>query len=132
MYLVLVAKPDKSVRICGDFKVTINSQLITDRYPLPNIQEVIVEISGSEYFSKLDMSHAYQQIKVEKASQKYLTLSTHKGLFECVRLMYGVASAPGIFQRIIERILQGLDGVVCYLDDVLIGGKSLAEHLKRI
>lgn len=130
--IVPVPKPNNSIRICGDYKVTLNPDLVIDRYPIPDMDELIAKIANSEYYSKIDLSHAYQQLEVDEKTQEMLTLSTHKGLFQPKRLMYGVASAPGIFQREIEKVMQGLDKVACFLDDIIIGGRNLEEHVKLL
>lgn len=83
-------------------------------------------------FSKLDMSQAYQQIRLEKESQKYVVVNTHQGLFCYKHLPFGVASAPGIFQRVMESLLNGIPGVTVYLDDVLVTGRTEEEHLSAL
>jgi hypothetical protein len=130
--IVPVPKSNNEIRICGDYKVTLNPDLVIDRYPLPDTDEMFVKIANSEYYSKIDLSHAYQQLEVEEETQELLTLSTHKGLFRPKRLMYGVASGPGIFQREIEKVMQGLEKVACFLDDIIVGGQDLEEHLKLL
>lgn len=126
--LVVVPKANGAVRICGDYKVTINPDLIIDRYPLPRPEELILKIAGCKFYSKIDLSHAYQQLELDDESSELLTLSTHRGLFRPTRLMYGVASAPGIFQREMEIIFQDMAYVACYLDDILIGGRDVEHH----
>ena len=83
--IVVVPKADKSVRICGDYKVT-NSAVEDDQYPLPTQRDLFAALSGSQFFSKLDLSHAYAQLSVDKASREYLTISTHKGLYSYTKL----------------------------------------------
>ena len=85
-----------------------------------------------KHFSKLDLSQGYQQLSLEENSKKYVIINTHRGLFRCTRLPFGISSAPGIFQRVIESILQGIEGVVVYLDDTLITGCSKEAHLKTL
>ena len=120
--VVPVLKPDGRVRLCGDYKLTVNPVANTDTYPLPRIEDLFASLSGGKVFSKLDMTQAYLQIPVDEESKKYTTLNTHKGLFQFTRLPFGVASAPSIFQRIMEGILQGIPGVCVYLDDILVSG----------
>ena len=119
---------DRGVRICGDYKVTINPVLEVDHYPLPTPEDLFATVSGAKSFSKLDLSHAYQQVELEPESRKLVTVSTHRGLYQYNRLLFGVASAPGIFQQLMEKTLQRVQGVVCYLDDLLITGRSPQEH----
>uniref|UniRef100_A0A1Y1K6Q2 RNA-directed DNA polymerase n=1 Tax=Photinus pyralis TaxID=7054 RepID=A0A1Y1K6Q2_PHOPY len=78
------------------------------------------------------MSQAYQQIEVDEESKQLLTISTHKGLYECNRLAYGVASAPGLFQREMEKLMQGLDNVTVFLDDILVTGPTNLIHLQNL
>lgn len=106
--------------------------MVIDRYPLPQPEDLFVKIANCNYFSKIDLSQAYQQLLVDEKSRKYLTLSTHKGLFEPNRLMYGVGSVPGIFQREMEKLFLGMPFVVCYLDDILIAGKSVEQHYNNL
>lgn len=130
--IVVVPKADKSIRICGDYKVTINSELEAETYPLPNTEDLFATLAGGKWFSKLDLSHAYQQLRLDKDSEEYLTINTHKGLYRYHRLSYGVASAPSIFQSVMDQILQGQEGVTCFLDDILITASTKEVHLKRL
>ena len=91
-------KPHKSIKVCGDFRVTVNSALEEDQHPLPNPEELFVSLSCGEKFTKLDLSRAYQQILLDDNSREYVTISTHKGLYRPTRLPFGVASASTIFQ----------------------------------
>ena len=100
--IVPVMKSNGTIRIFGHFKVTINSVSQVDTYPLPWVEELFSALSGGKYFSKLNMSQAYLQLELENGSKQYVTVSTHKGLFQYNRLPFGVSSAPSIFQRYME------------------------------
>ena len=130
--IVPVIKRDGSIRICGDFKVTLNDQLNIDKHPLPRIEDLFQKLQGGIHFSKLDLSNAYQQLVLTDESKQLVTISTHKGLYRYNRLPFGVACAPAKFQKIMESLLQGLDGVICFLDDILITGKTRDEHIQRL
>ena len=121
-----------SIRICGDYKVTINQASQADSYPLPRIDDLFASLAGGKKFSKLDLAHAYQQIQLDDVSKKLVAINTHKGLFQYNRLPFGVSAAPSIFQRTMETLLQGLPGVCLYLDDILITGQSDQEHLTNL
>ena len=130
--VVPVVKGDGSVRICGDFKVTVNKYAKVEEYPLPLVDDLFASLTGGQVFTKLDLAHAYLQLMVEEKSKEYLTINTHKGLYRYNRLPFGVASAPAIFQRTMESLLQGLKHVAVYLDDILITGQSEANHLRTL
>ena len=131
--IVAVVKSDrKSVHICGDFKVTVNPVSKLHRYPIPRIEDIFATLEKGKIFTKLDLSQAYQQLKLDAESQKYLVINTHKGLFRYTRLPYGISSAPGIFQKAMETLLQGIPQVTVYIDDILITGNSEADHLQTL
>ncbi|XP_064645931.1 uncharacterized protein K02A2.6-like [Lineus longissimus] len=127
--IVVVPKADKTVRICGDYKVTINLTVEDEQISLPTTQDLFQKMCGSKVFTKLDLSHAYAQLSVDDESQKYLTLNTHKGLYRYTKLPYGVKSASKMFQSKMDQILQGIPKVVCKQDYMLIGGNYTNEHL---
>ncbi|CAC5381349.1 unnamed protein product [Mytilus coruscus] len=130
--IVPIIKPDKSVRICGDYKVKINQVSKLDNYPIPKTDDLYATLSGGQAFSKLDLSQAYQQIVLDEESRKYVTINTHEGLYQYNRLAFGVSSAPGIFQRTIENLLQGIPSVVVRVDDILVTGSSKSEDLDNL
>ena len=130
--IVPVMKNDGGVRICGDFKSTVNRAARLDKYPIPRIEDLFALLAGGKTFSKLDLSHAYLQIALDEMSQQYVTINTHKGLFRYTRLPFGIASAPFIFQRVMETLLQGIPRVSVYLDDILVTGASEQEHLANL
>ena len=125
-------KSDGSIRICGDYKVTINPVLQVDQFPVPKPDDLFATLAGGKKFSKLDLSHAYQQVLLEPESRKYVTVNTHKGLYQYNRLPFGVASAPAVFQQTMEKILQGLPMVVVYIDNILVTGRSDEEQLENL
>ncbi|XP_011859723.1 PREDICTED: uncharacterized protein LOC105557164 [Vollenhovia emeryi] len=130
--IVPVLKKNNQVRICGDFSVMLNPNLIVDELPLPTTNELFTSMEGCTIFSKIDLQNAYLQLEVSKEDCELLTLNTHRGLYKCKRLMYGIASAPAIWQRTIEMILHDIPGVVVYLDDIRIGSKSKQEHWQKL
>ena len=97
-----VLKRNGQVRICGDFKQTVKPVLQIDKYPFPNINDLYSKVSGGRHFTLLDLSDAYLQVPLDEESQKLTTINMHKGLFMYTRLCFGIASSPGVFQRIID------------------------------
>lgn len=120
--IVPVLKADGSVRICGDYRITINQVAEKEEYPLPKVVDIFARLAGGQTFTKLDLSNAYQQVELEEQSKQFLVINTHMGLFQYNRMPFGVAAAPAIFQRIMDSLLQGIPGTIVYLDDILISG----------
>ena len=100
--IVPVPKPEGNIRLCGDYKVTINPQLEVDQYPLLKPGNIFATLSVGKWFSKIDLKHAYQQIKLAETSKPLVTISTHRGLYQYTRLPFGAASAPALFQKVMD------------------------------
>ena len=130
--IVAVLKKDGRFQICGDYNVTINQVLSVEQYPLPKPDELFATLAKGKIFSKLDLSQAYLQLQLDDASIPYVTINTHQGLYSFTRLPFGVASAPAIFQKMMDTVLQGLQGVLCYIDDILVSGENEASHFKLL
>lgn len=130
--IVSVPKKDGRVRVCGDYKVTVNPSLDIDQYPLPKAEDLFATLANGKAFTKLDLSQAYQQMLLTEESAKFTTINTHLGLFQYTRLPFGISSAPAIFQRAMDEILSGIPGVICYIDDILITGSNDAKHFERL
>ena len=103
--VVPVPKPDGTVRLCRDFKVTVNLLLQIGKYPIPKAEDLLTVLVGGQKFSKLDFSQAYQPMLLHPDDRKYTTINTHPGLFQYTRLPFGIVSAPAIFQHQMEKIL---------------------------
>ena len=125
-------KADGSVRICVDFKVTVNPCLKVDDYPMPSIEQLFKTMAGGKKFSKIDITKAFLNIEVHPDDRYLLTRNTHKGLYVSNRLMFGIASAPAIWQREIEKILANIEGVAVFYDDIKITGETDDIHLSRL
>ncbi len=130
--IVPVVKGDGSVRICGDYCLTVNRASRLDAYPLPRVDELFATLAGGKTFSKLDLQHAYLQLPLEKDSKPYTTINTQRGLFQYNRLPFGVWSAPGNFQRAIDGLVQGIPHVAAYMDDILVMGETELQHLQNL
>ena len=130
--MVLVLKAEGTIRLCVNHKVTINSQLEVDHYPLPKPDDIFATLAEGKWFSKIDLKHAYQQLNLTESSRPYVTINTHRGLYRYTRLPFGIASAPALFQKVMDTVLQDLPKVICYLDDILISGTTPQEHLDNL
>ena len=92
----------------------------------------LLNLAGGKKFNKIDLRQPYHQMEVEEESQEYLTVNTHQGLYRYNRLVFGITSAPAIWQRSMDQILKGIEGTSCILDDMIITGKDDEEHLAHL
>ncbi|XP_053229066.1 uncharacterized protein K02A2.6-like, partial [Podarcis raffonei] len=130
--IVTPVKPNGSVRICADYKCTINKALMAHAYPVPVVSHVLATLAGSKIFGKLDLAQAYQQLPVDEATAEAQMIVTHRGAFRVKRLQFGVSVAPGIFQNLMDSLLKGIPGVTPFFDDVLIAGPTPEEFEDRL
>lgn len=130
--LVIARKTDGGIRVCADYKVTLNQSLMVDQHPVPKIEDLFANLSGNVYFTKLDLSHAYNQYELDEASKMYTVINTHRGLFKYNGLVYGLASSPAIFQKMMLNLLKGIPNTINFLDDILIMSNDLDSHITTI
>lgn len=125
--IVVVPKKNGNIRLCVNFKNTVNPQLEVNQYPLPRVEDLINKFVGCQVFCHVDLTNAYLQLEVDEVSQKLLTINTLNGLYQYKRLVFGLASSPAIFQMVMEQILGDMNKCAIYLDDILIGGTCYEE-----
>ncbi|XP_036346123.1 uncharacterized protein K02A2.6-like [Rhagoletis pomonella] len=130
--IVPVPKSDGTIRICGDYKSTLNKALKPHNFQIPAINTLLSSIEGGSIFAKIDLAQAYQQLQVDEQSSVLQSIVTHKGAFRVTRLQFGISSAPGIFQNFIETLLRNIPGVLPYFDDIVLMGKTEAELAARL
>ena len=130
--IVVVHKKDGGIRICGDFKVSINPVICSQIYPLSTPEEMFSMLANGKSFTKLDLARAYKQMAVKKECQHLLTINTHLGLFRYTRLPFGISTAPALWQKAMAQVLQGLPGVICFIDDILVTGHTRDEHKENL
>lgn len=122
--IVVVLKSDQTLRISGDYNGTENSAVEEEPYTLRTAEDVFDTLAGGNYFTKLDLSHTYQQLELEDGSKQYLVVNTHKVLNAYNHLAYGVSSAPALLQSVMDQILPGLENVVCFLPAILFTAET--------
>lgn len=120
-------KSDKKVRICADFKVSLNPDCNIEQYSMPSPKDIFANLAKGQHFTKLDLRHAYRKRKLSVDSQKYMVISTLKGLFT-YRLQYELNSAVGILQQAMENALKNIPFIAVYLDDIIITATTIEEH----
>ncbi|EFO91976.1 hypothetical protein CRE_11440 [Caenorhabditis remanei] len=130
--VVAVKKKNGSIRLCADFSTGLNDAIESNNHPLPTSDDIFAKLNGGNFFTQIDLAEAYLQVEMDPDSQKLLVINTHLGLFTYNRLPFGVKSAPGIFQQIMDTMLNGLEGVSTYLDDIIICGSTIEEHNERV
>ena len=126
--IVPVRKPDGRIRLCGDFKVTLNKHLSDCVSTTPSMEDIINSMGGSRWFSELDLRHAYHQLPLDYESSLLTTLSTPFGLFRHTTLPFGIKTAPAIFQAAMDKLFCGISGIQIYQDNVYVHAASREEH----
>ena len=131
--IVLVPKKDGTYRFCVDFR-RLNTVTTKDVYPLPRIDDILDTLGEAKYFSSLDLASGYWQVELDPESRQKAAFTTYCGLFEFVRMPFGLCNAPATFQRLMQKVLSGLEWHSCfvYLDDILVVSHSFEEHVQHL
>ena len=129
--VVLAQKKDNTIRFCVDYR-RLNQRTRRDAYPLPRIDDLLRSVKGAKFFSCLDLARGYWQVPLDPQSAPLTAFTTESGSYEFVVLPFGLTNAPPSFQRMMDKVLDGLEGVRVYLDDILITAADEEEHLRRL
>ena len=131
--VVLVRKKDGSLRYCVDYR-KLNAVTIKDSYPLPRIDESLDMLGNAKYFTTLDLASGYWQIELTEDASEKSAFCTTTGLFQFNVMPFGLTNAPATFQRLMERVLAGLQWKIClvYIDDIIVFGRTVEEHLEQL
>ena len=131
--VVLATKKDGSQRLCVDYR-QLNAVTIKDAFPLPRVDDSLAALSGSRWFSTLDLASGYWQVAMDAGTQEKAAFVTSSGLYEWTVMPFGLCNAPSTFARLMELVLKGLHWKICliYLDDVIVMARTFEEELERL
>ena len=130
--IVLVKKKDGSLRLCVDYR-RLNSASVTDAYPMPRIDDMIDQLGKASFITTLDLTRGYWQVPVAEDDRHKTAFITPFGLYQFTKMPFGLQGAPATFQRMMDRLIQGLQGFAsAYLDDLVIYSDSWEDHLQHL
>lgn len=126
----LIKKKNGTYRFVVDYR-RVNQQTVKDCFPLPLIDELLVNLSGNQYFTTLDLSSGYWQVELDEESKEKTAFQANGQFYEFNVMPFGLCNAPATFQRLMQTILGDLN-LLPYIDDVIISSKDFSDHLKSI
>ena len=131
--VLFAPKADGSLRLCTDYRA-LNKGTVKNRFPLPNIEDLIDNLQGAKLFSSIDLAAGYHQIPLREEDREKTACYGHDGLYEYCVMPFGLCNAPAVFMDEVTQALKGLIGKCCvvYLDDILIHSRTPEEHLTHL
>ena len=129
--MVVMKKKNGGVRICANLK-PLNQCVLREHHPLPKVNDILGQLTGSTVFPKLDTNSGFWQVPLAEKSRLFTTFITLFGRYCYNKLPFGISSAPEHFQRRMHSLLEGLPEVLCVMDDILIFGTTRQEHNSQL
>ena len=129
--IVVEPKGDGGKRLCIDFRA-LNSITRTSIWPMPRVEDILAKLCKAKYFTTLNLRSGYHHLALDKQSIKKTAFCTPFGKYEYLKVPFGLAQAPSYFQKLMNKVLKGLNFAFAYLDDIIIFSNTAEEHLKHI
>ena len=129
--VVLVPKPGNDFRLCLDYR-KVNKITKTDTYPLPRVEDCIDKVGNEKFLAKIDLMKGYYQVPLSERAKAISAFVTPDGLYECEVMPFGMKTATSTFQRMMNMVIEGMKGIVVYIDDVIIFSDTWEEHLQQL
>lgn len=131
--VLFAPKKNGKLRMCIDYRA-LNSKTVKDRFPLPRIDDCFDKLQGTRYFTLLDLTSGYWNVRVRPEDRHKTAFNTRYGSYQWRVLPFGLCNAPGTFQRLMTNVFRDMidQGVTVYLDDIMIASKTKAEHIIKV
>ena len=129
--VTLQPKPGGKVRFCVDFR-KVNALTKADSYPLPRVDDSVDRIGAATFITKLDLVKGYWQVPLTERAKDIASFVANGAVYRCQVMPYGLKNAPATFQRLMDRVVDGLTHVVVYIDDVVVYDTTWVEHLQNV
>lgn len=126
-----MAKPDRTFRPCTDFR-KVNAVTKPDSFPLPRMEDCVDQVGAAKFVSKFDLLKGYWQVPLTPRAREIASFITPTGLYSYTVMPFGLRNAPATFQRLMNRVVSGLQGCAVYLDDLVVYSDTWSGHLQRI
>ena len=129
--LVIVEKANGQMRLCIDPK-DLNTVVKREHFQIPTKEEILGKLRDAKWFSKLDATAGFHQIKLDRPSSMLTTFNTPFGKYRYLRFPMGICSAPDVFHKTLHQFLEEFDGITVYMDDIIVWGSTAEEHDERL